>query len=280
MRLAHTPVQGQGAAAEIARAIARLDASGVDVIVVCRGGGSLEDLWAFNELAVAEAIHGASVPVVCGVGHETDTTLADLVADHRAHTPTDAAQTVLPDRGLLLAALERAAGHLSQAIDAVVCERELRLTRAGRARALREPERLIAERQASVSRAGRDLAHATQARLVAAGTRSAALLHRLERNSPRRMFEARAAQLLACGLRARARIGQVLAAQEERERALARQLEALSPLAVLGRGYSITTRQGSAAPLTESAGLAPGEALETRLHGGAIVSRVERSEPA
>lgn len=278
IRLAHTPVQGQGAAAEIARAIARLDASGVDVIVVCRGGGSLEDLWAFNELAVAEAIHRASVPVVCGVGHETDTTLADLVADHRAHTPTDAAQTVLPDRTALLVALERAAGHLAQAMDALVSERELRLSRAGRARALREPGRLIAVRQSALLRAGRDLARATEAQLASAGTRSAALLHRLERNTPRRLFESRAAHLLACGLRARARIEQRLASSGEREHALGRQLEALSPLAVLRRGYSITTRQGSHIPLTRSAALQQGEVIETRLHGGALVSRVERSE--
>jgi exodeoxyribonuclease VII large subunit len=280
VRLAHTPVQGAGAAAEIARAIARLDASGVDVIVVCRGGGSLEDLWAFNELAVAEAIHRASVPVVTGVGHETDTTLADLVADHRAHTPTDAAQTVLPDREALLVALERSAGHLGQAIDAAVCERELRLARAGRARALREPERLLADRNAQLTRTGRDLARAALGRLEASESHSAALLHRLERSSPRSLFEARAAQLLSCGLRARARIAQDLASAQERERALARQLEALSPLAVLRRGYSITSRQGSDSPLTDAAALAPGEMLLTRLHAGAVVSRVEASAPA
>jgi exodeoxyribonuclease VII large subunit len=280
VRLAHTPVQGAGAAAEIARAIARLDASGVDVIVVCRGGGSLEDLWAFNELAVAEAIHRASVPVVSGVGHETDTTLADLVADHRAHTPTDAAQTVLPEREALLLALLRAGGHLGQAIDAVLCERELRLSRAGRARALTEPGRLITQRQTALLRAGRDLARTTRERLDGAAHRLAALLHRLERNSPRRLFESRAAQLLECGLRVRARIEQGLVAAGERERGLSRQLEALSPLAVLRRGYSITTRAGSSTPLTNPAALASGDVLETQLHGGAIVSRVERSSLA
>ena len=98
VRLCHAPVQGPGAAAEIAEAIDRLDASGVDVIVLCRGGGALEDLWAFNERPVAEAVWRAGVPVVSGIGHESDTTLVDLVADHRAHTPTAAAQTVVPER--------------------------------------------------------------------------------------------------------------------------------------------------------------------------------------
>jgi len=116
VRLAHTRVQGPGAAEEIADAIARLDATGVDVIVLARGGGSLEDLWSFNELAVAEAIWNASVPVVTGVGHETDVTLADHVADLRAHTPTDAAQQVIPDRTELEDQLERLGGYLAQGV--------------------------------------------------------------------------------------------------------------------------------------------------------------------
>jgi exodeoxyribonuclease VII large subunit len=139
VRLAHTSVQGAGAAEEIAAAIRRLDATGVDVIVVCRGGGSLEDLWAFNERAVAEAIRAASVPVVTGVGHETDVTLADLVADHRAHTPTDAAQTVIPDRRAMLADFERARNHLLQAIDGALDRREQRLARASASPALKSP---------------------------------------------------------------------------------------------------------------------------------------------
>ena len=278
VRLAHTPVQGPGAAAQVARAIARLDASGVDVIVVCRGGGSLEDLWCFNELAVAEAVWAARVPVVSGVGHETDTTLCDLVADHRGHTPTDAAQTVIPDRAALLAALERAAGHLAQAVDGVLEDRGQRLGRAAQARALREPTRLVSEREALLLRAHADMARAVRARGEAGAARSGELLRRLERASPRRHFEARAERLQACGLRARGRLERLLAAAGERERALARQLEALSPLAVLRRGYSITRRLPASEPLVGVEGLAEGEQLETRLHRGSVVSRVLRVE--
>ena len=133
VRLAHTAVQGPGAAAEIAAAIRRLDQSGVDLIVLTRGGGSLEDLWAFNELPVAEAIWAAGVPVISAVGHESDVTLADHVADHRAHTPTDGAQTAIPDRRALEERLERAGGYLIEAVDALVAERAERLVRlAGR----------------------------------------------------------------------------------------------------------------------------------------------------
>ncbi|TAJ21515.1 MAG: exodeoxyribonuclease VII large subunit, partial [Planctomycetota bacterium] len=118
VRLCHTQVQGPGAAASIARAIARLASSGVDAIALVRGGGSLEDLWAFNERAVAEAIWNSPVPVVSGVGHETDVTLADLVADLRAHTPTDAAQSLIPLRAEYDERLERAFAYLGEAIHA------------------------------------------------------------------------------------------------------------------------------------------------------------------
>jgi exodeoxyribonuclease VII large subunit len=279
LRLAHTPVQGPGAAEQVAAAVRRLDASGVDVIVVCRGGGSLEDLWCFNELAVAEAVWDARVPVVSGVGHETDTTLCDLVADHRAHTPTDAAQTVIPDRAALLAALERAAGHLAQAVDDVLEQRTERLARAGAARALRDPSRLVRDREALLQRAHVDLRRAARARVEAAGTRAGELLRRLERVSPRRQLEARATRLQAAGLRAGARLERMLGTSQERERSLARQLEALSPLAVLARGYSITTRAVDGRPLTDACDLREGEELSTRLARGRLLSRVTRVEP-
>jgi len=278
VRLTHSPVQGPGAAGEIARAIRRLDASGVDVIVLCRGGGSLEDLWCFNELPVAEAIWAAGVPVVSGVGHETDTTLCDLVADVRAHTPTDAAQTVIPDRAALVSALERAAGHLAQGMDGLLQRRGERLERAAASRALREPSRLMTEREAALNRARAALERALRVRGRDAAARTGELLRRLERAGPRPALEQRTARLQACALRARGRIERALLGAEERERSLARQLEALSPLAVLRRGYSITRRLGSAAPLTGATGLAEGEELETRLREGSVVSRVTRIE--
>ncbi|MBM3992470.1 MAG: exodeoxyribonuclease VII large subunit, partial [Planctomycetes bacterium] len=135
--LAHTSVQGAGAAALVAAAIRRVAASGVDVVVVTRGGGSVEDLWAFNELAVAEAIWECPVPVVSGVGHETDTTLCDLVADLRAHTPTDAATQVIPDRRALVDGLERLEGHLQEALAAQLEARRERIDRAANSSVLR-----------------------------------------------------------------------------------------------------------------------------------------------
>jgi exodeoxyribonuclease VII large subunit len=111
-----TPVQGTGSAEKIAQAIAVANLRAeCDVLIVCRGGGSIEDLWAFNEEVVARAIAASDIPIVSGVGHETDFTIADFVADERAPTPTAAAQRVAPDRHALLRGLQDQAQHLQRA---------------------------------------------------------------------------------------------------------------------------------------------------------------------
>jgi exodeoxyribonuclease VII large subunit len=254
VRLAHTIVQGPEAAAAIAAAIARLDASGVDVICVVRGGGSLEDLWAFNELPVLEAIRAASVPVVSGVGHETDTTLADLVADRRAHTPTDAAQAVLPDRRALVEALERARRHLARAVDGLLERRGERLARAGRLRLLAE---------AAVERAG---------------SRAARLGARLAAQAPAARLERLAGRLERAAPRLAAARARALEARAGRLATLERALGAVSPFAVLERGYTITRRAGAAAPLTDAGVLRAGEQIETLFHAGSARARVEHVE--
>ena len=254
VRLEHTSVQGAGAAEEIASAIRRVDASGVDVIVVCRGGGSLEDLWAFNERAVAEAIHAASVPVVTGVGHETDVTLADFVADHRAHTPTDAAQTVIPDRAALEEVLERAFNNLLQSIDFVLERRADRLTRAAGSPALRGPAWILDR----------------------AGSRLSAVAARLARQSPAVRIERRASRLAALAPRLARGIRAPLEAVERRLELARTSLAATSPFAVLERGYSITRKEGGTAALKSPADLKEGERIRTVLAAGWIVSAVEK----
>ncbi len=274
LRFCHTAVQGQNAAAQIARAIERLDASGVDVICVVRGGGSLEDLWAFNERAVAEAIWNSRAPVVSGVGHETDTTLCDLVADQRAHTPTDAAQRVIPDRAELLERLERSAARMGQALDTALARAADRVERAASSPALRDPLRVLELR-------GRELV-ALQARLGASLARRLELESgRLEgmqrallRVGPQQQLAARQmrVQLAAAALpRAAQRLGE--RAHEALERAHGR-LEALSPLAVLQRGYTITRVKGQSAPLTQASAARAGDELETRTADGLVSSRV------
>ena len=278
VRLAHAPVQGAGAAVHIARAIARLDASGVDVIVVCRGGGSLEDLWAFNERAVAEAVWAAGVPVVTGVGHETDTTLVDLVADRRAHTPTDAAVAVIPERATYEAALERAAHHLGEALDRRLEQVEERLARAARSRWLASPRWILGDRAAELTRAGRGLTARTAERLRASTGRLAELRARVERHRPGLQLEARAARLERAAERSRERLRARLEAAQRRLEVAAGKLAALDPEAILGRGYSILFAADGRTPLRSVGQVAPGAELVTRLADGRVRSRAEGVE--
>jgi exodeoxyribonuclease VII large subunit len=273
--LAHTSVQGAGAAEQIASAIRRVDARGVDVIVVCRGGGSLEDLWAFNERAVAEAIWGASVPVVSGVGHETDVTLADFVADHRAHTPTDAAQTVLPDRAALLLELESARNHLLRAIDGTLESRLDRLERAAASPVLRGAGWMLDRRADGLLHLARSLRLAAAAALDRSAARVARATTRLSQQSPAVRVERRSSRLSVLSPRLAAAIAGPLERLERRLDLARTSLAATSPFAVLDRGYSITQPAGGGAPLKSAEGLAPGGKIRTVLASGWILSEVE-----
>jgi len=280
VRVVHSRVQGKGAAEEVADAIARLDASGVDVICVVRGGGSLEDLWCFNELPVAQAIHASSVPVVTGVGHETDVTLADLVADHRAHTPTDAAQTVIPDRAAMLAQLERAAGYLAEAADRALLRREERLTRLISARTLRGAGWILDERARSIQNLGRRLTLAGDRRAERAGAQLDRAAGRIARQSPALKLAGVEGRLAALAPRLVRGGAAPLEARGERLALALRTLESVSPFAVLARGYSITRRAEGGEPLTRAADLAPGTAIETVLAEGSVLSEVSEVREA
>jgi exodeoxyribonuclease VII large subunit len=220
-------VQGEGAAAEIAEAIRVADARGFDVLVVGRGGGSLEDLWAFNEEAVARAIFAARTPVVSAVGHEVDVTISDLVADVRAATPSAAAELVTPDRAQVEGGLRGAGRRLARAARRVVDESRRRLEAAATARAFRRPLERVREASRLVDEVGARLARGAEERLR--GRREA-----MER--------------------------------------IAARLDALSPLKVLARGFSVTLREGRV--LTRAADARPGDELRTVLADGEVRSRV------
>ena len=248
------------------------------MIVLCRGGGSLEDLWCFNERAVADAVWAASVPVVSGVGHETDTTLADLVADHRAHTPTDAAQTVLPDRRDLEARLARGANYLVAAMDARLDEGARAVARLAERRVLRNADWILGDRARDLDGLRRRGASALRARLGAEEIRLRGALDRLARHSPQARLERWSQRLAAAGTSLEHRVGRRIESAAGRLALAARGLEATSPLAVLGRGYSLTRKAGEAAPLVDAAELAPGDTIETRLGRGRVESTVQSIE--
>jgi exodeoxyribonuclease VII large subunit len=284
VRLAHTLVQGPGAAEEIAAAIGRMDRSGVDVIVVTRGGGSLQDLWCFNERIVADAIWSTSVPVVSAVGHESDTSLSDLVADFRAHTPTDAAQTVIPDRAAVLERIARAGNRLVEAVHDELGEREQRLEALARSRGLSDPAAMLRDRAAALAGARSRLELSVRARLERARGRVHAASSAVERQSPRLRLARALSRLDVLREKLSGSAERLLAGAGKRIELASRSLESISPLAVLGRGYSITSRtsasDGQGGVLTDAALLREGDLLETRLSRGSVVSRTVEVRPA
>jgi exodeoxyribonuclease VII large subunit len=229
-------VQGEGAAEEIAAGIALVNrlAEPVDVLVVGRGGGSLEDLWAFNEEIVVRAIFASRIPVVSAVGHEIDVTLSDLVADVRALTPSEAAERVVPAADEVMAFLRRQEQRLAGALRARASAARARLDALAGCRVFRRP----LERVQLLERLLDDLDARTRR----------AIARRVET----------ADNLVA---------------------AHAGRLESLSPLAVLGRGYSMTSRASDGQLVRSTRQVAAGESLRTRLADGEVTSRVEAIEP-
>jgi exodeoxyribonuclease VII large subunit len=267
-------VQGKGSEGEIARAVRYLGRSGlVDVVLVVRGGGSLEDLWAFNEEIVARAIAASPVPVISGVGHEVDFTIADFVADVRAATPTQAGE-------LVVAALERQQRRTETARDGVASaftrkleHAQLRLRGLEGARGLaRLPLRLkeldqLLQRLEALPQLLRSLVARRHRRTEAA----TAHLYRwpVRFGAPRRR-ELITARLAVAGERLRSLVARRRLELAGGERALG----ALSPRRVLERGYSVTTREGDPKPLTDAAGVNAGERVVTTFATGHLRSLV------
>ncbi len=272
-----TAVQGDGAATEIARAIRTANARAeVDVLIVGRGGGSIEDLWAFNEEAVAQAVFDSVLTVVSGVGHETDFTICDFVADLRAPTPTAAAAAVTPDRIAITHRVEQLARRLSRSAEHVLAVRVQRLDAA--TRRLVHPAARIAQEQERLRESARRMGHAWRADLVrntiAASTLQARLLREL-RAPPHPML--RVEHALARWRRAVHERGLRTA---ERLGGLAQNLAHLNPEAVLERGYAIVAASDGSI-VQDARQVSKGDAVAlTFARGGADATITQRHEPA
>jgi len=225
-------VQGEGAALEIALAISDLNAiPDIDVMIVGRGGGSLEDLWAFNEEVVVRSIYASKIPIISAVGHEIDVTISDLVADKRALTPTEAGELVVPRYDQVKDALEKIKTRLRQVLYNKILLTRSRLLRIKNSFSFKRPFDKILRLQ-------QNLDEIVQ-RLVTVGKHTVEL---------------------------------------ERERLIgfANRLDSVSPLKVLNRGYSITTKVEDDKPIKSVEGLTVGKTLKTRFfHGGIVSSIVE-----
>lgn len=272
--LAPAPVQGEGAAAAIVTALRQIaTVPDIDVVIVARGGGSLEDLWAFNEEPVARAIAACPIPVISAVGHETDFTIADFVADVRAPTPSAAAELAVPVAADLRAELQVICRRLSRGAEADLRTRRLGLERL-RAR-LADPRRLLDQRRQALDDV---VARASRALRGAVATRRTALRGveaRLFRAHPQRRIADQRAALATLERRLLAVATAGMTRRRRALEALAGKLEALSPLHVLERGYSLA-RGPDGHVITSAAAVAPGSALTVLVRDGELHTRVER----
>lgn len=277
IRVVDVRVQGDRAAPEVAEAVrlvSRLAPRlGIDAILVTRGGGSLEDLWAFNELAVAEAIRHASVPVVAAIGHETDTTIAELVADWRAATPTQAAMRLIPDRQAMGEQLDAVARRASAAVRGhAVAERKRLAMLAGRP-ALRDPVRVLDAHRERLLSLTRRLAGAARAGMMRADRRLHLVNARLERHRPAVIQARRDESLRALEDRLGRAVRSRLRLAAESLDGLHRELHAVGPAQVLARGFSVTTTADGRL-VRDPSGLKPGDELRTRFREGSVRSAV------
>lgn len=266
-----TPVQGEGAADRIAAAVQLAAAGGCDAILLCRGGGSVEDLWSFNEEVVARAIRASRLPVVAGIGHETDFTIADFAADRRAATPTAAAEILSPDREALLADLRKFRGRIARQLARGLAERAQQIDRL--AARLTHPAEHLRQRRENIARLGGQLRRARDHQIGFRRQGLDTLAHRLHGARPRPEHARDSLRHL------RHRIGQ--AARQQMSGAAAKlialgaSLIQLDPRAVLERGYALAIGPDGRA-VRDAAALNPGDALTLGFARGSADVTVDR----
>jgi exodeoxyribonuclease VII large subunit len=251
-----TRVQGDGAPEAIVRGIEMLNQrEDLDLLIVGRGGGSLEDLWCFNDEAVARAIFKSRLPVISAVGHEKDVSIADLTADCRAATPTKAAELVIACRAQAFSRL-----------DAVLQEP-----------AFTEPEEWVAELKERVEEIQEQLVDGLWDPILQTANRLGLLHSDLLGCSPQAVILQQAERLHGLQQSLESGMARSLESAAARFMRLTSQLNALSPLAVLERGYSITF-DSHGKIIKKADAVKPGDVIQTRLHKGRLTSRVEKRE--
>jgi exodeoxyribonuclease VII large subunit len=267
-----TAVQGKAATASIVQAIARAQAHGVaDVLIIGRGGGSLEDLWCFNEEAVARAIASSSIPTVSAVGHEVDVTIADFVADLRAPTPSAAAEKISPDQQSWHRQLREQETRLARACRQALKRLTTQLEHLS-AR-LRDPRRELLEKAQRMDELELRLSKAIYQQLNQATLRTGHLEQRLAMQSPARQLNLGREQLLRAEEKLNTTIRQILRQRKEHYEHVVQTLHLVSPLATLGRGYAIV-RDRSGAIIRNTAHLATGDQISARVAHGFITAKV------
>ena len=281
VRIYPTLVQGEEAPQRIIQALRQAEREAqCDVLILARGGGSLEDLWAFNDEQLARVIAGMSIPVVSAVGHEIDFTIADFVADHRAPTPSAAAELVTPDGRQLAARLRENALQLTRSMQRLISRHqhhlqhlEHRLYREHPAARMLQYQQYLDELHSRLERGMEQRLMQYQQRLLLAG-------NRLQAQSPMRRLKLIEGRLRYQWQRLSSSMQQQLSKRRHRLSETSRSLHNLSPLHILSRGYSITLDHNSGQIIHDSRQLQPGQCIESRLEKGRVISIVEETWPS
>ncbi|VAW53149.1 Exodeoxyribonuclease VII large subunit [hydrothermal vent metagenome] len=285
IKLFPVPVQGKEAAPAICNAISLIDehvANGnlnCDVILLVRGGGSLEDLWSFNEESVARAIYDCTVPVVSGVGHEVDVTIADFVADFRAATPTAAAETVTPDQDSWRQSFDWYQQRLHQMMKDKVERHQEKIQWLYRRLNQQHPKSKVQLSHERANELTRRLLRANQLSLETQQNKLKTNQIRLFAQNPTQQLKNKQQSVTNLATRLQQLTLNLLTQKKSQLSHIARTLNAISPLQTLERGYSITlNKEGKA--ITSIKQLQHADAIETRLHDGSIISHIESTVEA
>jgi exodeoxyribonuclease VII large subunit len=263
-------VQGEAAPREIVQALQLADARReCDVLILARGGGSLEDLMAFNEESVARAIYACGIPIISGVGHETDVTIADFVADQRAPTPSGAAECSVPDSAEYQRALSALERSLARSIRRKLLSLRQSLAHSERALGHLSPRARLLQHAQRLDEFEQRLHRAVLSRLDRARVRLAGVDTLLARSSPLRRIALLGAQIETARRRLPVAMQRRLQTARERIEHAMRTLNAVSPLATLERGYAIVTDPDRHV-VTDASALAPGAQIEARLARGSV----------
>ena len=272
-----TAVQGQAATAEIVNAIERAQRHNVaDVLIIGRGGGSLEDLWCFNEEAVARAIANCPIPTVSAVGHEVDVTIADFVADLRAPTPSAAAEKISPDQQDWLRRLNEQQVRLGHSAQRLFKRLENQLGHLS-AR-LRDPRRELQDKAQRMDELDMRLNKAMRQKTEHQSLATSHLAQRLKTQSPQKLLFNTQEQVVRLSERMHAAIQHNLRLQQDKLQLQAQTLNVVSPLATLGRGYAIVKNE-SGDIVRNANQLSTGDTIRTQFGQGHISASVTEIEP-
>ena len=278
LRLYPVPVQGAEAPAAIRDAIAAANRHGwADVLIIGRGGGSLEDLWAFNDEGVARAVAASAIPVVSAVGHETDFSISDFVADLRAPTPSAAAETATPDQAALLEKLQRAQRQLTYRMDGRLQQYAQKLDHAAHRLQQRHPSRRLDEQQRLLDTLSARLNRQAEGALESRSLRLETLAKRLGAHRPDRKLAELGERLENLQSSLERRVQDVLRTRQKHLAHLARTLNAVSPLEIIGRGYAVITSAETGDVISRVEQVGKGEEVTAQLSDGFIDLTVDRT---